>query len=199
MSTEASTEQSGRRRPFDLEAAVCNIVRHVEGANVAQREHGAEWYPGARLECERLARAAGMGTERAAAIIALLSPRLAWRANMAAATAIIGGGRTTLGLGAQRAKAYRMMAGGKVTWQRMGRQRVKVWSFFRAIMGDPDAVTLDVWAVRALGVPISSGWLDSEGTYDMMAEAYREAARRLGIGAAECQAITWVVVRGAAD
>lgn len=140
-----------------------------------------------------------MGTERAAAIIALLSPRLAWRANMAAATAIIGGGRTTLGLGAQRAKAYRMMAGGKVTWQRMGRQRVKVWSFFRAIMGDPDAVTLDVWAVRALGVPISSGWLDSEGTYDMMAEAYREAARRLGIGAAECQAITWVVVRGAAD
>jgi hypothetical protein len=142
-----------------------------------------------------------MGESRAAAIVAALSPRLEWRANLAAAAEIIGGGTTGLGLGLglQRAKAYRLRAGAALAASTFGRERVKVFHFWRAIMGDLQSVTLDVWAVRAMGQAVPKGWLDSTVTYDRLAAVYVAAALIVGESPRDLQAIVWVQVRGAAQ
>lgn len=84
----------------------------------------------------------------------------------------------------------------------------KVRAFYANITGDADAVTVDVWAVRAARgdqacVPDGRGRLRyaDDGTvsareYREYADVYRRAARRLGVTPRECQAAVWVAVRG---
>jgi len=69
-----------------------------------------------------------------------------------------------------------------------------VRAFYAAIMGDENAVTVDVWAARA-----------AEGERNDVApkgarivaiiDAYRTAAAILGVSPRECQAAVWVYTR----
>jgi len=76
----------------------------------------------------------------------------------------------------------------------------KVGPFYRAIMGDGDAVTLDVWAVRAAtGITDerhNARLLDSVSGRPAIDVAYRRAADITGESARDLQAITWLAVRG---
>lgn len=71
----------------------------------------------------------------------------------------------------------------------------KCSAFYKAIMGDADALVLDRWAARAAG-------LDQPGRNDIgigvrrqLDTAYREAARICGESVRAFQAIAWIATR----
>jgi hypothetical protein len=101
---------------------------------------------------------------------------------------------------ANRATAWRIATGGELTLN-----GPKTSRFARNIMGDMDAATVDVWMMRAAygerDVPRSSDGIPAAPTgrrYLMIERAIRAAARRCGTTAAQLQAVTWILVRGAA-
>lgn len=72
----------------------------------------------------------------------------------------------------------------------------KTCRFFRNIIGDENAVTIDVWSKR-----IATGWKDASNPlpghdYDSLEQAYQIAASRLGISPRDLQAALWCHVRG---
>jgi len=74
---------------------------------------------------------------------------------------------------------------------------MKVWNFWRNIMGDTDGVTVDVWATRlALGCAVKSQ--PQAAAYRTIAAAYRAAAAQVGETPRDLQAIVWVAGRGSA-
>jgi hypothetical protein len=75
----------------------------------------------------------------------------------------------------------------------------KVRAFYANIMGDTDAVTVDVWAARVATGLTGKAAERAIGTakrYADVADAYRHAARILGVTPREVQAATWVAARG---
>jgi hypothetical protein len=71
---------------------------------------------------------------------------------------------------------------------------LKVTSFYRAIMGDPDAVVLDRWALRAVGHDRDTCTPLQYARYSAM---YSEAAHAVGESPRDFQAIVWTVMREA--
>lgn len=169
------------------------LVAIHAGADGAARLAGREWYPCQWRRCRRVARATGVTPHRAAAVFAALSPRV----HVARAWDLT-----------ERACEYGGLAVGHFehTLRKVGLVLVgnpplgvltgpKTRAFYRNICGDTDAVTVDVWAARAVG-------LAPPGTprqYDAMAAAYRSAAAVVGETPRDLQAIVWCATRGAAD
>lgn len=138
---------------------------------------------------------------RAAGVIASLSPRCQWRTNVSWAAAVIDAAERgdteppAVHTRAMRALAWRI-ARGEAPLDVLNGPKVR--AFYRNIVGDSDAVTVDVWAARAAeGVSDPRG--PSGRRYALLAEAYRSAARVLDIPPRDLQAAVWVNVRGAAD
>jgi hypothetical protein len=76
----------------------------------------------------------------------------------------------------------------------------KTKRFAANLLGDREAVTVDVWALRvALGptttVDVQHAGLNRSGRYAAVETAYRSAARELGVEPATAQAVTWIVAR----
>lgn len=69
----------------------------------------------------------------------------------------------------------------------------KVSAFWRAICGDPAAMTLDRWAIRAADHPCDP-WPGKRASA-MLRDAYRVAAERVGETVRDFQAIVWIVER----
>lgn len=75
----------------------------------------------------------------------------------------------------------------------------KTCRFFRNIIGDCHAVTIDVWAKR-----IATGGRDNSAPkpghdYNTLEQAYQIAAQRLGRNPRDVQAAVWCSARGKAD
>ena len=75
----------------------------------------------------------------------------------------------------------------------------KTCRFFRNIIGDENAVTIDVWSKR-----IATGGKDESAPkpghdYDSLEQAYQIAGARLGISPCHLQAALWCHVRGSAE
>lgn len=153
---------------------------------------GRGWYDHAQRAADELSRdlPRGCGRIAAAGIIAALSPRLRWGHNLAAARAIAEGRPRSYAFGDAWRKAQRIRDGERPTDVLRG---PKVRAFWRAVAGDPNAVTIDVWAARAAGLPDKP----SPGAISEAQGAYREAAERCGESPRDFQAIVWLIVRGA--
>jgi hypothetical protein len=139
-----------------------------------------------------------MATDRVAAAIAALSPRNPWTWNVQDAAAYafaVANGHdmpTATTFGANRRNAWAFL-NGTHDWTSSA---LKVRSFVSNIMGDLNAVTVDVWAIRVA----TGGLLDAvpnDATYIMVANAYREAARIVGETPRDLQAITWLIAQTA--
>ena len=198
------------------------IVRTYLAASDADRAAGREWYDRAERECHRIAAETGFSVHRIAAVIAVLSPRTRWAANVAAAERAARAARRALrddfaaelcggmaesvaasvaaalqdyGLSDPIRKAGRILAGENPADVVGG---PKVSAFFANLCGDREAVTIDVWAQRvAVGK-----WSDrppSGTAYEDLAEAYRAAARVIGTDPVSVQAAVWIAIRGAAE
>lgn len=185
------------------------------GADGDTRRAGREWYPAQWRRCQRLARRHGTTARRVAAVLAACSPRVtlknSWsltedaflpaQSRRTAAGALpsvsLARGRWAGPGGGHfshvRDKVSRLLKGERPLAVLRG---PKCTAFYRNLTGDPDAVTIDVWAARAVGLARAP---ESPAAYERVAEHYREAARRVGETPRDLQAIVWVALRGRAD
>jgi hypothetical protein len=174
-----------------VETLVRRILATFDRATASDLEAGATWYDEAGELARDLAANAG-SVEHAAAVIAHLSPRSTWTRNVLAATALILKREMPPGVMSDPlARATDALDSADPLATLNGPKTAR---FARNILGDVEAVTVDVWAARVAG--ISERQLASAGVYDLVEHAYRLAARRRGVNPSTMQATTWVVARG---
>lgn len=165
--------------------------------NAGDTSEAVVWYGNAQNVAKDLAAGSPYTVRQCAAVIAVLSPRITWAQNVIAARTVVDSHAQGVpvesvkvsGFGRNVREAYAILDGKPFVGG------PKTGAFYRAIMGDDDSVTVDVWAYRAAtgrdcpnGVPAKE-----HGAIDA---AYRQAARRLSLSPRELQSIVWVAVRG---
>lgn len=188
-------EHNARLRKAGLptvETLTRRILAVFERATAADIEAGSTWYDDARSLAADLA--VEHDIEHAAAVISHLSPRTTWTRNVSGAIALMVDGVKFPGIierNYQNAlEAYNAPTDSIL--ETFGGPKTR--RFYLNIIGDTEAVTVDVWAARVAGV--DEDLLQRVGVYDAVEAAYQRAARRVGIEPATMQATTWVVARG---
>lgn len=181
------------------------ILRTLADATAAEVEGGRVWYRTAHVFAAGLARKYGLSsTTQAAYMIAALSPQQSWGSNQRSAVLLLETG-STYGLGANIAKARRILAGetiASVLDAKGGRSGHKVRAFGALIANpdDPETVCVDrhaadVALARPLhATPLSAGWITPK-RYGIISDAYRLAADVTPYSPSQVQAITWLVRR----
>lgn len=191
------------------------VMKVFRSSTVAERSNGREWYRRARTLAEDLVTLYGTNfagvelykdaVERAAAVIAVLSPRLAWTKNvelahkvyadMAQIRSLTAGDNEMLremvtnavasfpGLKTNGSKAYALLLGTDPEDVVSG---PKVTAFWRTITNpfDPRAVVVDRHALDvAMGKVLDDRQrgiiLGRKGAYDALSDLYRRAAKQL--------------------
>lgn len=183
-----------RKLGTSTRATVDRILAVFDRATVSDVEAGASWYADAGSIADMLAPRAG-SREHAAAVIAHLSPRTTWSRNVAGAVSLLTDGSTAGCIGANVDRARGALASPDPLATLNG---PKTRRFALNILGDRDAVTVDVWAARvAFGdrVPDPETALRRTGVYDAIEHAYRLAAARRGVDPTTMQATSWIVAR----
>lgn len=175
------------------------IIDTYNEATPSQVERGRAWYAMANRIAAAIADATGSDTETAAYVMSATSPRNRWLHNVAdtyaTLAAVRDGTMPCLSVThANRAKALRIarheLADPASAWSGSA---LKVRSFVRNILGDPEAVTVDVWAIRVATRGARSA-VGPDSRYRAAERAYREAAAILGETPRDLQAITWIVL-----
>lgn len=165
-----------------------NLVKIYSQATPDQIRDGFGWYPSAERHAEIMAKKAG-SKYKAAAVISHLSPRLSWEKNVKAAYELVEG-KTPTGVMSRSI----MMAAKSLNYDDpiVTFNGPKTKAFYENIIGNPDRVTVDVWATRAaFGRDINL----NKSLYYATEYAYKLAAKRVGITPREFQATVWTIVR----
>ena len=197
MRTKTLSPNEALTRSFGISTreAVARILDAWNHSTEQDKIDGATWYAAARHHAETIAEASGIKIEAAAAVIAHLSPRTSWARNVAGAYALVETGVAPNCIGANADRARAALAADDPMATLHGS---KTAAFARNILGDEDAVTIDVWAVRIATGGVNENALRRVGAYEALARAYRIAAKRVGVTPAVMQATTWVGTRGRA-
>jgi len=176
-----------------LETLTRRIVRVFDRATPADVESGSTWYSEAQDLATDLGRTSGHGRLVAAAVISHLSPRTTWTRNVTGAITLLTYGERADGIiGANFDRARAVLDDGyDDPADSFGGPKTR--RFYLNIIGDTEAVTVDVWAARVAGVDESL--LSRAGVYDAVEEAYRRAARARAVEPSTMQATTWIVAR----
>jgi hypothetical protein len=187
-----TTEQALAKIDTDFDTVVANILAVFDRATPANIEAGAAWYPTQGQTVIDYAHSFGYSVDTVAAVVAHLSPRTPWDRNITQAAVVLAHGETVGVLGMNLRNAQKAMASDAPLDTLKGN---KVKAFAANLLGDTEAVTVDVWAIRvALGHGDGTE-VSKVGVYDAIASAYREAARLRGVEPSTMQAVTWVVAR----
>ena len=186
-----------------------NILSVYYTADLATTTHGSAWYNEAFTIALQLGATYGVGTWKAAGIIAATSPQNEWNRNVAMAerilqnyvagtSAVKGGGYLTLGL----KKCDAILALGSAVPSDIATilNGKKIVNFYNSILGDGNAVCVDGHAFNIAKCGLKRLGITQAGSltplqYDIVANAYRAAAEILCIPATVCQAVTWVAYR----
>jgi hypothetical protein len=175
---------------------VRNIISVWSIATDEEVSDGREWYRTAHQTARMLADG---DVRTGAGLLAALSPQTAWWLNVELACDAFEAGTARRHTRDSCSKANKILAGvDPVDVLPMER---KTGQFYLCILnpGHPDAVCIDRHAYDiAVGIPLGE-WnrgLSAKGRYQLIADCYREAARRLGELPMVVQATTWVVWRG---
>jgi hypothetical protein len=172
----------------DIDTAIRNYSDILDSATLEQGLVAMGWYDEAHAIARSLSDLCGLSIEKCASIIAAFSPRERWASNVKYAHMFINGG-TPPTLTNNINMAYAAMSLGFNALN--GR---KTNAFARNIAGDKDAVTIDVWMIRAAGMDANKGVNDTE--YRILAEVVKELAANRGMYPATAQALIWIIVRG---
>jgi hypothetical protein len=170
-----------------------SILRNYRAADENATVAGMGWYDDAYRRCEQLGHQHGHRTEVVVTAMAHLSPRMHWAKSVEALDRLLAGYPKPV---AVLSRSWE--AGSRCLWverplDTFGRRADKTRAFALAILGDTDSVVVDAWAARVAGVdPID---IHSRTGYALVRDAYRRAARRVGIPARELQAVTWCHIR----
>lgn len=144
--------------------------------------HGRAWYDETREAITDLAYILDVQPQYLADVLAITSPRVHVRRNIRIAVRYIRTGDLDGVLPGVRAALAHYEATGEI-------RGPKTSAFAAALMGDPDAIVLDVWMARALGVDQARF-----GSVKVRREAerrVRKVARALGWAPAQVQAAIW--------
>lgn len=175
---------------------VNRVLRWFDKASERDLIDGVRWYDEQRAFCQTLASCPDfdgetLGLERAAEVVAALSPRTQWSVNVAGATLLVTHRETMPNLlGRNVEMAVSVLEGARLAAVTKG---PKIQAFAKNLAGDTEVVTVDVHAAYAVGV--DEGTLSRVGCYDAVAEAYRAAAVARGIEPSEMQAVVWLGAR----
>lgn len=184
--------------------SVSNVLAVYNGASAHAIREGISWYLDAHNYSILLSSTYDISVAQAAGIIAALSPMNGWENNKRKAMQLIRQGHGEgCGLKKNVAKAMDILLGGYDVdpLDILGGDKVR--AFYATILdptGDIDPVidrhAFDI-AVGERTDEKRRGILSRKGVYSEFANVYREAAKSVGIGAAQMQAITWVAWREA--
>lgn len=165
------------------------MKRFYRKATPRQREQGRAWYTHAQRVLRVLARENEVTLAVSAGVCAALSPRCRWKENIAKTAMMLATGHT-YGLPLCLKKARRIIAGERPLDVLSGS---KEREFYRALMGDTDAVVVDTWMLRAARFHTDK---PTELQYERLADRIRRHAREFGEAPAHYQAIVWAQIRG---
>jgi hypothetical protein len=73
---------------------------------------------------------------------------------------------------------------------------LKTNAFARAIAGDEQAVVIDVWMLRAVGIEKKT---PNQSQYNDLANAVKKVAFDYGMTPRAMQALIWIMIRGSAE
>ena len=186
--------------------SVRQILKVYRSATADEIEHGMKWYAIAKRDSTKVAKEFGISVNTVVGVVAALSPNLGWNINIKAARILIecfanGGAIDDVTVSAypqNKRKAWEMLE------QKMVRRKAimaklngpKTTAFFANIIG-LDVVTVDGHAknihdgLRRVLKNNNVGVRE----YGIIADAYIEAAKAVGIKGFQMQAITWVAWR----
>ncbi len=182
------------------------IVATYRLASAQQVKAGARWYRDGGKVVRRVAEEGNISRDRAAVVIAHLSPRTAWKRNVDGALQLVRYGEADFCMGRNVTKALSALSADN-PWSTFGADAHKTWRFAMNLLGRTDVVTVDVWAARvALGRGWGADWRTGQdgdldllmgraGVYEAIEAAYLRAGRSLDIPATTVQAATWIVAR----
>ena len=169
-----------------------NLLSLYESADRDVRRRGRRWYPTARRRLRALAQEHERPFSQVAAVFSILSPAAQLGTCLAWTEQVLKGERA--------GGRYPNMQGPKVERALATRYPVravsgpKVSAFYRALMGDTEAVVIDRWAARAAGWDESKNAIPRQVQRELEA-SYREAAEEVGERVREFQAIVWIALR----
>lgn len=179
---------------------VQNILNTYDSATEVQLMAGEQWYFSALALAEELADKHDLETVNVAYAIAALSPQKDWITNQVAIIELCETGTTRFQSGVNIDKAKRCLAG-----ELTALRGPKVERFALAII-DPlgnttaciDRHAFSIW-MGTKQTDIQQKVLQRKGAYELVADAYAEAARILDVPVHTVQAVTWVVWRDQHD
>lgn len=166
---------------------------YLEIANKAtygQIEQASKWYLDAERVALEVARNLETDLEVGASVVSAFSPRERWTNNVSKAIAY-SLGQPVVGL-----PNNLRMADKAITLGYDALKGQKTNAFARAIAGDENAVVIDVWMLRALGIEKKT---PTQSQYVEMARAVKKVAIEKGMTPRAMQALIWIVVRGSAE
>lgn len=176
---------------FDTESVRSRFRSIIARATPEQRIAASRWYCEARTFAESLTfLRPEWSLETAASVISAYSPRTRWAHNKTKAVQhamrMVPRGITAHYATARLAEAdgFNALRG------------LKTNAFARAIAGDPNAVVIDTWMMKAAGIDRDAPTVRQ---YRAMVDIVRDIAPDAALTPAETQALIWIVQRGSAE
>jgi hypothetical protein len=172
---------------MDYYAAYSGLVKN---ATFGQVEQASKWYVDAEKVAHEVARNLDVTLEKGASVISAFSPRERWTTNVAKAIAF------SLGQDVVGLSNNLVMANNALTLGFSALKGLKTNSFAKAIAGDEQAVVIDVWMLRAVGIEKKT---PNQSQYNELVEAVKKTAFDFGMTPRAMQALIWIIVRGSAQ
>lgn len=167
----------------------------VSTATPGQIEQAVTWYLDAELIANDLVRifanrGMDVSLESCASVISSFSPRQRWSRNVVQAVEFANGGKPA-GLSNNL-----LMAENSLTMGFDALKGLKTNAFAKAIAGDENAVTIDVWMCKAAGLETNA---PNKTQYRELSEAVNVVATELRMSPRATQALIWIIFRGGAE
>jgi hypothetical protein len=166
----------------------------AKSATASEIELATQWYCDAELiahDVTRILNARGIVAtlETGASVVSSFSPRQRWNRNVVQALEFAHTGQAT-GL-----KNNLVMAQNSLMLGFNALKGLKTNAFARAIAGDENAVTIDVWMCYAGGLDTNA---PNKTQYREMSQAVMDVAKELHLTPRTTQALIWIIFRGSA-
>jgi hypothetical protein len=176
-----------KRKPMDYYAIYSDLAKK---ATFGQVEQASKWYVDAEKVAHEVARNLDTYLEVGASVVSAFSPRERWTTNVAKAIAF------SLGNDVAGFKNNMVMANNSLTLGFSALKGLKTNSFAKAIAGDEQAVVIDVWMLRAVGIEKKT---PNQSQYNELASAVKKVAFDFGMTPRAMQALIWIMIRGSGE
>jgi hypothetical protein len=162
----------------------------IKNATFGQVEQASKWYLDAERVAAQVARNLDSTLEVGASVVSAFSPRERWTNNVTKAISF------SLGNHIPGFKNNMLMANNAIAFGYDALKGLKTNAFARAIAGDENAVVIDVWMLRAVGIEKKT---PNQTQYKQLADAVAKVAFDNGMTPRATQALIWIVVRGSSE